>query len=89
MNEVKVPLWVVVGLFGAFLSVGGWSAQAVLDLRDRSTRIEGRIAGLEQRPLPVNPSAELATMTEQIKQLTKSVDDLREDLRGIRRASPK
>jgi hypothetical protein len=89
MNDVRVPLWVAGALFAAFLSVAGWSAQAVLDLRDRATRNESRINSLEQRPAPADLSDELARMAEQIKALTESVRDLREDLRGVRRSPPK
>lgn len=89
MNEVKVPLWIVIAVFGAVLSVGGWSAQAVLDLRDRETRTEARVAALESsgndtRALPLA----IAKLEAKMDGLTAEVSQLREDLRRTRAPGP-
>lgn len=92
MNAVSidsrtVPNW----LFGAFvaatLTALGYLAALAVDVRDAVRDHELRISILEKAsPSMLAVGQQLGTFGAQMQTLSKSVDDMREDIRGLRRA---
>ena len=85
-EHVVLPAFVVAGVFAGALGVAGWSAIAVLDVRDRITRAEVVTANLAaSQPSMLAVGRELGSITAQLELLTSTTTELSAHVEGLRR----